>query len=74
MAGKQEIAGWKWNTQPAMQHLSLSHPLLLFLRFCLEHRHEQQEKRKKRGEMNYKFKSSSATYSDASSGSSLEHA
>jgi hypothetical protein len=24
MAGKQEIAGWKWNTQPAMQHLSLS--------------------------------------------------
>jgi len=76
MAGKQEIANWKWNTQPAMQHLSLlraAHPLLLFLRFCLEHRHEQQEKRKKRGEMNYKFKSSSATYSDAS-GSSLERA
>jgi phosphopantothenoylcysteine synthetase/decarboxylase len=24
MPGKQEIAGWKWNTQPAMQHLSLA--------------------------------------------------
>jgi len=54
MAGKQEIS-WKWNTQPAMQHLSY-----YFSDSALSVG-TTNKKRERRGEMNYTFKSSSAT-------------